>query len=522
MAKTYDLNFRIKTDAKPTRKELEMTAAEFKDFNRIVKASKTPLDRFEKDLSDLNRAYKTGRIRQDQYAHGLKRIESQYAKTTAKQKKMFAGMKAGFGSGLAGMAAGFVGFHTVTKGLEAVKGQMEAIDKVAKSARGIGAKTEFLSGLEFAAQRASGLAEGAATKGIEKMTRRIEEAAQGTGEAVKALNMLGLEAAALAAMSPEEQFKVLSRAMDGVTDAGQRTLIATQLFSERQAKLHTTMALTNSEYETQIELAKKLGKIVTEEEARKAEAYVDSMHELDAMQAKYEKAMAMNAMGGLNVFAGESQVARGRFATAALEGDTGTKAELLGHAMTGGLFAGSMSGKAAEALSGRSLRAKTQEELDIQRAGYVKEDEAAQAKLNKELGQTLEWEQMLTVEQKKQERNSRFGNFFSEQLKEAKKAATAVKGGLGHLGLSVAGEIDRARNIRRGGADEFDITKVTTDPMESVGAGSSEAFKLFNQQTSLQKTEKDASKKTAANTKQSSDILGSILGFMETAKGLEL
>ena len=186
MAKTYDLNFRIKTDAKPTRKALEMTAAEFKDFNRTVKASQTPLDRFEKDLSDLNKAFKTGKIREDQYAHGLKRIESQYAKTTTKQKKMFAGMKAGFGSGLAGMAAGFVGFHTVTKGLETVKSQMEEIDKIAKSARGIGAKTEFLSGLEFAAQRASGLAEGAATKGIEKMTRRIEEAAQGTGEAVKA------------------------------------------------------------------------------------------------------------------------------------------------------------------------------------------------------------------------------------------------------------------------------------------------------------------------------------------------
>ena len=523
MAKTYDLNFRIKTDAKPTRKALEMTAAEFKDFNRTVKASQTPLDRFEKDLSDLNKAFKTGKIREDQYAHGLKRIESQYAKTTTKQKKMFAGMKAGFGSGLAGMAAGFVGFHTVTKGLETVKSQMEDIDKIAKSARGIGAKTEFLSGLEFAAQRASGLAEGAATKGIEKMTRRIEEAAQGTGEAVKALNMLGLEASALAAMSPEEQFKVLSRAMDGVTDAGQRTLIATQLFSERQAKLHTTMALTNSEYETQIELAKKLGKIVTEEEARKAEAYVDSMHELDAMQAKYEKAMAMNAMGGLNIFAGESQVARGRFATAALEGDVQVKMELFNNLMTMGLMGGDgMSGKTAEALTGRSLRAKTQEELDIQRAGYAKEDEEAQAKLNKEIGQTLEWEEMLTAEQKKQERNSGFGNFFGDQLKEAKKAAEAVKGGLGHLALSAAGEFDRARNISREGADEFDITKVTRDPMESVGAGSSEAFKLFNQQTSLQKTEKDASKKTADNTKQSSDILGSIWGLMESAKGLEL
>jgi len=267
-----------------------MTAGEFRDFNRTVKSAQTPLDRFEKDLSDLNKAFQTGKIRSDQYQHALKRIESQYEKTSKKQRKMFSGMKDGFKSGLAGMAAGFVGFHTVQKGLETVREQMEAIDKVAKTARGVGASTEFISGLEFVAQRTSGLTAGAATKGIEKMTRRIEEAALGTGEAIKALEMLGLEAQALAALSPEEQFKVLSRAMDGVTDAGQRTLIATKLFDDEQSKLHTTMALTNSEMKSQIELAKRLGKVVTEEEARKAEAYADQMQELDAMQAKYEKA----------------------------------------------------------------------------------------------------------------------------------------------------------------------------------------------------------------------------------------
>ena len=63
MAKTYDLNFRIKTDAKQTRQALNMTAGEFRDFNRTVKSAQTPLDRFEKDLSDLNRAFQTGKIK---------------------------------------------------------------------------------------------------------------------------------------------------------------------------------------------------------------------------------------------------------------------------------------------------------------------------------------------------------------------------------------------------------------------------------------------------------------------------
>ena len=186
MAKTYDLNFRIKTDATPTRKALRMTNSEFRDFNKTVKASKTPLDRFEKDLSDLNKAFKTGQIRSDQYAFGVKKIEGAYGRASKKQKKFFSGMRSGFRDGAISMAAGFIGYQTAAKGLSMVREQMEAIDKVAKQARGLGTTTEFLSGLEFAAQRTSGLVSGQASKGIEKMTRRIEEAAAGTGEAIKA------------------------------------------------------------------------------------------------------------------------------------------------------------------------------------------------------------------------------------------------------------------------------------------------------------------------------------------------
>ena len=514
MAKTYDLNFRIKTDAKPTRRELQMTAGEFRDFNRTVKSAQTPLDRFEKDLSDLNKAFQTGKIRSDQYQHALKRIESQYEKTSKKQRKMFSGMKDGFKSGLAGMAAGFVGFHTVQKGLETVREQMEAIDKVAKTARGVGASTEFISGLEFVAQRTSGLTAGAATKGIEKMTRRIEEAALGTGEAIKALEMLGLEAQALAALSPEEQFKVLSRAMDGVTDAGQRTLIATKLFDDEQSKLHTTMALTNSEMKSQIELAKRLGKVVTEEEARKAEAYADQMQELDAMQAKYEKAMAMNAMGGANIFAAESQIARGRFATSFLEGDLETKAELGLGFLGGGLFG--MSDKTSLALTGGGNRAKTQKEIDEQRNQYRKEEaeqfdkETARLMAEKEKGQAAQ-------------RIGAITNIFDRQLDKAKETASAISGGFQHFGLSVAGQFDRAMNVRREKEEtEFDISRTTADPAESIGAGSSEAFKIFNQQTSLQKVEKDTAKQTEKNTKATSDTLGAMLNFMQSAPSLGL
>ena len=514
MAKTYDLNFRIKTDAKPTRRELEMTAGEFRDFNRTVKSAQTPLDRFEKDLSSLNKAFQTGKLRSDQYQHALKRIESQYQKTTVKQKKMFSGIKNGFKSGLAGMAVGFVGFQTIEKGLGAVAKQMQKIDKMSKSAASVGASTEFVSGLEFIAQRVSGLREGRATVGIEKMSRRIQEASLGFGEAEKAIRLLGLEAKVLAKMKPEEQFFVLKDAMQGITDAGTRTLIATKLFDDEQSKLHTTMSLTNGEYQQQIKLAKKLGVIVTEEERKKAVAYEIAMKNFKEMQNKYEKAMAMEAMGGANIFAAESQIARGRFATAFLEGDLETKAELGLGFLGGGLFG--MSDKTSLALTGGGNRAKTQKEIDEQRNQYRKEEaeqfdkETARLMAEKEKGQAAQ-------------RIGAITNIFDRQLDKAKETASAISGGFQHFGLSVAGQFDRAMNIRRQREEtEFDITRATVDPAESIGAGTSEAFKIFNQQTSLQKVEKDTAKQTEKNTKATSDTLGAMLDFMQSAPSLGL
>lgn len=81
---------------------------------------------------------------------------------------MFSGLKTGIKDGLITAAVGFAGYQTVAKGISLVADEMERLDRFAKVARGVGATTEFLSGLEFAAQRTSGLAAGAATKGIEK------------------------------------------------------------------------------------------------------------------------------------------------------------------------------------------------------------------------------------------------------------------------------------------------------------------------------------------------------------------
>ncbi|MDA7514318.1 hypothetical protein N8508_00855 [bacterium] len=510
--KNYDINFRIKTDAKPTRKELEMTVAEFKDFNRTVRASQTPLDRFEKDLSDLNKTFKAGGVSSKQYAHRLNTLESRFEKT-GKQAKGFKDHLKGAGVAMAGFIAANVTFSAVQQGLQSVREEMERIDELGKTAQGIGASTEFLSGLEFIAQGVSGLSEGGATKGIEKMTRRLAEAANGTGEAKVALDMLGVSIDELKGKTPEEQFRILSRAMDKVTDTSERLLIATKLFDDEQAKLHTTMSLTNDQYDLQAEKAKSLGAIVTEEEAKKAAAYTESMQQLDLYNAKYKKALAMNSLGGLNIFSAESQISRGSFATSFLEGDMETKAELGLGFLSGGLFG--TTDKTSLALSGRTgNRAKSQEEIDAQRKKYQEEETVAYDKETKRLLDQME-------KGKSEARWAGVTGFFDKQVEKARETADVLGGGLGHFGLSVAGQFDRGMNVNRSKKDD-QFEAIVTDPLDSIAASSSEAFKIQNKNTSFQKVTEESEKETAKNTKGLWDTQTSMLSLLENATGIGL
>jgi hypothetical protein len=292
-------------------------------------------------------------------------------------------------------------------------------------------------------------------------------------------------------------------------------LIATKLFDDEQSKLHTTMQLTNGQFENQIALAKKLGVVVTKEQADLAEQYQDSMQKLEAANRRFAQSFGQTSLGGLNIAAAESQIARADVGSALLGGDVTTRAEILKSLAF--LGTGEIDEQTAQAITGRpSVRAKTQKEIDEQREQYRKEEaeqfdkETARLISQKEKGQAAEKIAAIT-------------NIFDRQVDKAKETANAIAGGFQHFGLSVAGQFDRAMNVRRQREEtEFDITRATVDPAESIGAGTSEAFKIFNQQTSLQKVEKDTAKQTEKNTKATSDTLGAMLDFMQSAPSLGL
>lgn len=140
--------------------------------------------------------------------------------------KRFIGLAAAAGAGLAAM-------YVVNA---------QGIDKLAKQADKLGMTTEALQGLRYAGEL-SGVAIGTTDMALQRMTRRVAEAARGTGEAKDAIKELNLNAAELARMSPDEQFKAIAGAMEGVANQGDKVRLAMKLFDSEGVALVNTLSM---------------------------------------------------------------------------------------------------------------------------------------------------------------------------------------------------------------------------------------------------------------------------------------
>lgn len=116
-------------------------------------------------------------------------------------------------------------------------------DELQKTAIKLGANRKELVALRLAAERYSSFTEQTFDTALQRQTRRVAEAAKGMGEAQDALAELGLDAEALAAMRPDQQFTLIAKAMAQIPDQGARVRLAFKLFdTEGVALVNTLMA----------------------------------------------------------------------------------------------------------------------------------------------------------------------------------------------------------------------------------------------------------------------------------------
>ncbi len=163
-----------------------------------------------------------------------------------------------------------------------VNNMTKSMDATLKMAQQIGTTTEALTGLRYAAQQFSNVSDSTFDMSLRRMTRRIAEAAEGSGAAKKALEGLGVSAKELAGLSVEEQFYRVADAIKGASDQGSRLRATMAIFDTEGMPLVSALSEGREEIQKFVKEAERLGVVI---DTKAAEAAARFQSNLDRMSA---------------------------------------------------------------------------------------------------------------------------------------------------------------------------------------------------------------------------------------------
>lgn len=185
-----------------------------------------------------------------------------------------------------------LGLVGVTIGAGALVGSLrnaaKEIDKLGKASDKLGISTEKLASLRLAGEL-TGVAANTMDMALQRMTRRLAEAAKGTGIAKKALKELGLDATKLGRLTVNEQFNAIAGAMSRVETQADRVRLAFKLFDSEGVALVNTLALGSRGLRDVENQARQFGIAIDRDAVKQVENLNDQLTMLGAA-----------AKGGLN------------------------------------------------------------------------------------------------------------------------------------------------------------------------------------------------------------------------------
>jgi len=153
---------------------------------------------------------------------------------------------------------------------------MRAADQLAKTADKIGATTEALASLQLAGEL-TGVSVETMNMALQRMTRRVSEAAIGTGEAKGALLELGIDAQKLEQLPLDQQMGIVADAMKDVGSQADRVRIAMKLFDSEGVALVNTLARGSDGLAELAREADLLGLAMSRADTAKIEAANDAI-----------------------------------------------------------------------------------------------------------------------------------------------------------------------------------------------------------------------------------------------------
>lgn len=177
-------------------------------------------------------------LEQNRIARDLSAVQSKLRAWSASLSRIGAGA---YGGELPGPLAAIARFATSPAGmfagfLTAAKMASEGGDEMVHLAEKAGTSVEAISALAYAARRADVNSDSLATS-IKKMQVNIVDAARGGKQGQEALLALGLTAAELGRLLPEEQFKRVADRIAAIENPSERAAAAVKIFGRNGTEL---------------------------------------------------------------------------------------------------------------------------------------------------------------------------------------------------------------------------------------------------------------------------------------------
>ena len=432
------------------------------------------------------------------------------------------------------LIAGAVGvaIASVRQGAKVFNQHMNDMDQLAKKAKELGTDTEFLSRLGFASEQTTSLSSDQAIKGVEKFTRRISEAAHGMGEAQGVLRELGLDAQTLARLGPDKAIMKVARAMDVVTESGDRMRISTKLLDDEAAGMHVLFKKSNAEIEALFAKSDKLGRTVSSFDASQMERANEAMTSVNSSLESFGRLFATTIGPTVTQMLHEINRTLEELNKSANSQQSGPRDETPQYT-TGDFMSGywrALTSRQSSPLTGGSSLGMAR----VAAEGFVnaRDDRLNRAAVfkNQRRESYLRFREQKKAESDRPEKlRQAYMGALTEFTKDFKMRISSPDDPFGKaekqqfnftdFGRMFSAEfMEQARQyspddpfgMRDSDSKSFDVLSEVQDPMESIAAGSSEAFKLQYQTTAARSVEIDTLKQTAASNAKIATSIGEV------------
>jgi len=166
--------------------------------------------------------------------------------------------------------------------------EAEVLDKIGKTAAKLGMATDELMALRFAGEQ-TGVENKKLDMSLQRMTRRLAEAAKGTGEAQGAIRELGLDAAKLKAAGPAAALYEIADAFESVEAPADRVRLAFKLFDAEGVDLVNTLAAGSAGLKEMADQAAALNQTLTTDQVAAVEASNDAWNRFEKARSGWWK-----------------------------------------------------------------------------------------------------------------------------------------------------------------------------------------------------------------------------------------